>query len=105
MRWGHFQARRGFDKRFLALAAWHARAYHESAMIIPKLRTPIVLVHGLFGFDKIDAFGATIANYFPGIPEFMIAAGNRVFVPFLSPTGSVEKRAKQLRDYILKHAP
>jgi triacylglycerol lipase len=74
-------------------------------MIIPKLRTPIVLVHGLFGFDKIDAFGATIANYFPGIPEFMTAAGNRVFIPFLAPTGGVEMRAKQLKDFILKHSP
>lgn len=74
-------------------------------MIIPKLRAPIVLVHGLLGFDKIDALGTTLVNYFPGIPELMTAAGNRVHIPRLTPTGSIEARAKQLKDFILKYSP
>jgi triacylglycerol lipase len=74
-------------------------------MIIPKLRTPIVLVHGLFGFDKIDALGTTLVNYFPGIPEILTAAGNRVLIPSLTPTGGTEERAKQLKDFIQKHSP
>lgn len=74
-------------------------------MIIPKLRSPIVLVHGLLGFDKIDALGTTLFNYFPGIPEVMTAAGNRVLIPFLTPTGGIEQRAKELKDFILKHSP
>lgn len=74
-------------------------------MIIPKLRSPIVLVHGLLGFNKIDALGTTLVNYFPGIPELMTAAGNRVLVPSLPPTGGIEQRAKRLKDYILEHSP
>jgi triacylglycerol lipase len=74
-------------------------------MIIPKLRCPIVLVHGLLGFDRIDAMGKTLVNYFPGIPEFMTAAGNRVLVPNLAPTGGVGDRAKQLKDFLVKNSP
>lgn len=74
-------------------------------MIIPKLRSPIVLVHGLLGFNKIEFGGATFLDYFRGIPELMIAAGNRVLIPTLSPTGSVEDRAKQLKEFLVKHAP
>jgi triacylglycerol lipase len=74
-------------------------------MIIPKLRCPIVLVHGLFGFDKIDAMGTTIANYFPGIPELMTEVGNRVLIPSLTPTGGVDQRAKELKDFLQKHSP
>ena len=70
----------------------------NGAMVIPQLRAPIVLVHGLFGFDKIDALGTTLVNYFPGIPELMTAAGNRVLLPFLTPTGGVAERARQLKD-------
>jgi triacylglycerol lipase len=77
----------------------------NTAMIIPKLRAPIVLVHGLLGFDKIDALGTTLVNYFPGIPELMTAAGNRVLIPFLAPTGGVAERAAQLKDFILKNSP
>src|SRR3954447_10597350 len=74
-------------------------------MIIPQLRTPIVLVHGLLGFDKIDALGATWINYFPGIPELMSAVGNRVLIPRLTPTRGIEQRAKQLKDFINQHSP
>jgi triacylglycerol lipase len=74
-------------------------------MTIPKLRAPIVLVHGLFGFDKIQVAGATLASYFPTIPELMRSAGNRVLIPTLTPTGAVEQRAAQLKDYLLKNAP
>src|SRR5690348_10941697 len=48
---------------------------------IPKLDAPIVLVHGLCGYDRIIAFGHTLMDYFPGIREKLEAAGNRVFVP------------------------
>jgi triacylglycerol lipase len=74
-------------------------------MIIPKLRAPIVLVHGLLGFDRIDALGTTLVNYFPGIPELMSEGGNRVLVPRMKPTGSVAERATQLKDFLLKFSP
>ena len=74
-------------------------------MTLAKLRSPIMLVHGLFGFNKIEVAGTTLFDYFRGIPELMTAAGNRVLIPFLSPTGSVEDRARQLKDFLQKNSP
>jgi triacylglycerol lipase len=74
-------------------------------MIIPKMRSPIVLVHGLFGFNRLGIAGATLVNYFPGISELLTASGNRVLVPALTPTGAVADRASQLKDFLIKQAP
>jgi triacylglycerol lipase len=74
-------------------------------MVIPKLRAPIVLVHGLFGFDRLQVVGTTLVNYFPGIPELMRAADNRVVIPALTPTAGVAQRAQELKDYINRLSP
>jgi triacylglycerol lipase len=74
-------------------------------MIIPKLRSPIVLVHGFFGFERICVAGWTLATYFPGIPDLLRAAGNRVLVPRLSPTAGVAERAAQLKDFLDRECP
>jgi triacylglycerol lipase len=74
-------------------------------MVIPKLRAPVVLVHGLFGFDKIGVAGATLVDYFPGIPGLLTGAGNRVLIPSLTPTGGVEQRARELKEFLLLHSP
>lgn len=74
-------------------------------MIAPKLRSPIVLVHGLFGFDRLKLCGLTLASYFPGIPDFLRAAGNRVLVPRLSPTAGVVERAAQLKAFLDRESP
>lgn len=73
--------------------------------MIPKLRAPIVLVHGLFGFDRLQVGGITLCRYFPGIVDSLVAAGNRVLVPALSPTRGVAERARQLQAFIDKKAP
>lgn len=64
-----------------------------------------MLVHGLFGFDRIQVGTFTVANYFPGIVEHLQLAGNRVFVPCLSPTAGVEERARQLKDFLRRTCP
>ena len=46
--------------------------------LIPRLNAPIVLVHGLCGFDRLYAFRRVVKDYFPGIREELVAAGNRV---------------------------
>lgn len=69
-------------------------------MTIPQLRAPIVLVHGLFGFDRLQVAGATLVNYFADIPVLLRSAGNRVLIPALTPTGAVEDRARQLKDFL-----
>src|SRR4051794_169836 len=52
-------------------------------MLIPRLDAPLVLVHGLFGFDWLG-LGPVGLDYFMGIPRSLREAGNRVLVPSLS---------------------
>jgi triacylglycerol lipase len=71
----------------------------------PKLRAPIVLVHGLLGYDRIKVCGITLHSYFPHIPEHLSAAGNRVLIPSLHPTCGVADRAAQLKEYLDRELP
>jgi triacylglycerol lipase len=71
----------------------------------PKLDAPLVLVHGLCGYDRISAFGVTLRDYFPGIREKLEAVGNRVLVPRLSRTRGVATRAAELKRFIEKRVP
>lgn len=52
---------------------------------------PIVLVHGLFGFDSIAGM-----DYFHAIPQALTRSGAKVFVAQVSATNSSEKRGEQL---------
>ena len=72
---------------------------------VPKLGAPIILVHGLFGFNRVQVCGYTLANYFPGIPEFLEEAGNRVAAASLSPTMGIACRASQLKTFIDQQFP
>lgn len=74
-------------------------------MNVPKLRAPIVLVHGLFGFDRLQLYGWTLANYFPGIPELFQEAGNQVLVARISPTGGIADRAAELAALLNREMP
>jgi triacylglycerol lipase len=74
-------------------------------MIIPRLKNPIVLIHGLFGFESIRIAGWAVLSYFPGIPDLLRAAGNRVLVPRLSPTAGIAERAAQLKGFLDTHSP
>jgi triacylglycerol lipase len=74
-------------------------------MIVPKLRSPIVLVHGLLGYSQLKVCGWTIASYFSNIPELLSASGNRVLVAQMSPTGGVAERAAQLKLFLDREAP
>jgi triacylglycerol lipase len=74
-------------------------------MTVPQIRSPIVLVHGLFGFDQVRMGPLVLIDYFNGIPPVLRAAGNRVLVPKLSPTASIASRAVQLKAFINREAP
>lgn len=74
-------------------------------MPMAKLRAPIVLVHGVCGFNHLRLGPWTIADYFPGIPQALTAAGNRVMVPALSPTRSIADRAGDLKTFLNQHFP
>lgn len=58
-------------------------------------RYPIVLVHGLFGFDHIGPF-----NYFNGIKEALNKAGATVYVAKVSAANSSEERGEQLLEQL-----
>jgi triacylglycerol lipase len=71
---------------------------------MPRLRCPIVLVHGLFGFDRIR-FGPWVKiDYFHGLPQALEATGNRVLAARLHPTRGIAARAEELRAFIDKHS-
>jgi triacylglycerol lipase len=72
---------------------------------MPRLRAPVVLVHGLFGFDRMHVGPWLAVHYFHGIPEALRAAGNRVLVARLSPTGGIATRAEQLKRFLDRVAP
>lgn len=72
---------------------------------IPQLGAPIVLVHGLCGYERLTAFGRPLKDYFPGIREKLEASGNRVLIPRLSCTKGVEARACELKRYLLTNVP
>lgn len=64
-------------------------------------RHPIVLCHGLLGFDPL--FG--VINYWHDIPAALEAAGAVVFAPHVPATSAVETRAVVLKDAINRKFP
>jgi triacylglycerol lipase len=63
--------------------------------------TPIVLVHGIFGFGHLSAFGISLPDYFRGIPAALRAQLHVVPPPpSLNPAGSIAQRANDLKNYL-----
>ncbi len=60
-----------------------------------KPRHPVVLAHGLFGFDEVGV-GAIRQAYWKGIRDALEKDGNRVIVPRVPACGSVADRAAAL---------
>ncbi|GEJ56243.1 lipase family alpha/beta hydrolase [Anaeromyxobacter diazotrophicus] len=61
----------------------------------PHLRHPLVLVHGLMGFDAVEVRGVR-HDYFRGLPDLLEAQGCAVHRPRVAATGSVAARAEAL---------
>ncbi|PIE40762.1 MAG: lipase [Gammaproteobacteria bacterium] len=59
---------------------------------------PIVLVHGLSGFEQI-----LFVEYFHGIPSELRDGNAKVYTPNLSSWNGIEVRGEQLVDYIQNH--
>ncbi len=74
-------------------------------MRVPKLRAPILLVHGLLGYDEVRLLGLRLACYFRAIPELLRQGGNRVLLTRVSPTGGVADRAAQLKAFLDQQLP
>jgi triacylglycerol lipase len=82
----------------LVLAAWRtpAQAFCIFNCTYAKTKYPIVLAHGMAGFDEL--FG--VYEYWFGIPAYMEAKGATVFVTEVSQFNSTEARGEQLLDQV-----
>lgn len=67
---------------------------------------PIVLAHGLFGFDELHPAGGLLGGvqYWSGIEEALAAKGVEVVTATVPPSGRVEVRAQRLAEDIEKKA-
>ncbi|KAK5158604.1 hypothetical protein LTR04_005207 [Oleoguttula sp. CCFEE 6159] len=65
-------------------------------------KNPIILAHGLFGFDELHLAGAKIPgiHYWRGITDALAAKGIEVITASVSPSGSIEARAAKLGENI-----
>lgn len=63
---------------------------------IAERHAPVILVHGLFGFERIGFGPWTLLAYFRGIPEALRRRGYRVLAPRVHPTGGIARRARDL---------
>lgn len=75
----------------------------RSGLTLPgKPKNPIVLAHGLFGFDQIHLAGPRLPgiHYWRGIIDALSAKGIECFTAAVPPSGSIEARADKLRSYI-----
>lgn len=87
--------RRLFGAPLLALALC-AGAFPASADDYTKTRYPVVLVHGLFGFDAIGG----VYDYWFGIPQALRSGGAKVHVAQVTAANSNEVRGEELIDQL-----
>ncbi|MFV0487792.1 MAG: esterase/lipase family protein, partial [Vibrio fluvialis] len=77
----------------LSLASTSVGALDQTGYTHTKY--PIVLVHGLFGFDTLAG-----VDYFYGIPQSLTKDGATVYVAQVSATNSTELRGEQLLEQV-----
>lgn len=66
--------------------------------------TPIVLHHGLFGFGNMRIGPIPIRYFAGGIERAITACGHSLILGRAHPTGSIETRARQLKEQILQQS-
>ena len=82
----------------VALAVWYARRRARPDTLARKstrLRHPVVLAHGLLGFDKI-AVGGREHSYFRGVTNHLMRVGAEVHRPRVPSYASIAARAEEL---------
>lgn len=67
------------------------------------LLTPVVLHHGLLGFDALR-LGKMRFPYFVGIEEAITDRGHPLIVSRVHPTGGIERRARELKATLLRQS-
>lgn len=74
---------------------WFCALLPAQASTYAQTQHPIVLVHGLFGFDDV-----LWVDYFYKVPQRLTSNGAQVYVATVSPANSTEVRGEQLLDYV-----
>lgn len=79
---------------------WHLRRRRKRVAEIPRrkgpgLKYPVVLAHGVFGFDEIK-LGPLRSQYFRGVGARLEQLGTRVYSFRVHPTATVPSRAAEL---------
>lgn len=87
---------RSFVRATLLLLALALAAPSHAQSTYTKTRHPIVLVHGLLGFDSL--FG--IYDYFYGLPSELRSGGAKVYIANVSSSNYTEVRGEQLIRYL-----
>lgn len=82
--------------RLFAVLLLLAAALPASADDYTKTKHPVVLVHGLFGFDELGG----LYDYWYDIPGQLRSGGAKVYVANVSSANSSELRGEQLIDYL-----
>lgn len=69
-------------------------------------KNPIILAHGLLGFEELHLAGANLPGiqYWRGIREALAAKGIEVITAVVPPSGSIEARAERLAEDIDRKA-
>jgi len=89
----------------LALARWlprlRARRRERTRKVraARRPRNPVVLAHGLFGFDEF-ALGPTRHAYFRGVPDRLARSGCDVRLARVAGAGSIADRARELAAFV-----
>lgn len=79
----------------LITAQAYAKADVSEQKGYTETKYPIVLVHGLFGFDTLAG-----VDYFYGIPQALTKSGATVYVAHISAANSTELRGEQLLEQV-----
>jgi triacylglycerol lipase len=83
----------------VGLVVWRGRRARRSGAVVAKksarLRHPVVLAHGLLGFDKI-AIGGRDHSYFRGVTNHLMRVGAEVHRPRVPSLASIALRAEEL---------
>ena len=79
-----------------ALLRWRrAKLQKRVKRVAPRLRYPVVLAHGIMGFDQLK-IGKLQNDYFRGVPARLTKLGAKVYAFQVQPSASITERAQQL---------
>ncbi|MBX5482708.1 MAG: alpha/beta fold hydrolase [Myxococcaceae bacterium] len=82
---------------YVAFRLRNRRLEKRVKKIPPRLRHPVVLAHGILGFDKVGVGGLAEAAYFRGVAPRLTKLGAKVYAFQVRPSASVAARAEDLR--------